>query len=252
MRRIKIIFSYDGSEFFGYQKQPNKRTVQGVIEHVLRQIDQEPILIVASGRTDALVHAAAQVAHFDVIRNSIKVEHFFQIFNRQLPQDIRVLAVEEVDAQFHARFDVSGKEYWYRFRSLKESQVSPFSTRYITYLKDEIDLDRINEICQKYIGTHDYAAFTTAPKTANTVRTIHQFNCSYDLHEQCYIIKINGTGFLQYMIRILVAFMLEIYRGKETLEMIDTLYKTKDKLYVNAKMAPNGLMLNHVEYEKKS
>jgi tRNA pseudouridine38-40 synthase len=252
MRRIKIIFSYDGSGFYGYQKQPNKRTVQGVIEYVLRKIDEVPIIIVASGRTDAKVHAAAQVAHFDVMRESIRVEHFFQIFKRQLPEDICVNVVEEVDADFHARFDVSGKEYWYRIRSLKESQVSPFSTRYITYVNDEIELDKINLICQKYIGTHDYAAFTTAPKTFDATRTIHSCSCSYAEKERCYIIKINGTGFLQYMIRILVAFMFEIYRGKESIEMIERLYVSKDKLYVHVKMAPNGLMLNHVEYKKKS
>ena len=252
MRRIKIVFSYDGSDFSGYQKQPNKRTVQSAIEYVLRKIDVKPIIIVASGRTDAKVHAIGQVAHFDVMRDSIKVHHLQHIFNRQLPPDIIVTHVEEVDSDFHARFDVTGKEYWYKFRTSKEQLKSPFTNRYITYVQDEIDVEKLNAIGKLYLGEHDFASFTTAPSHYNSVREIQAFNCEYDESEQCYIVKIRGTGFLQYMIRILVAYMFEIYRGREKRESIAWLYETKDKKYVHAKMEPNGLYLMEVYYANKS
>ncbi|GBU10923.1 tRNA pseudouridine(38-40) synthase [Erysipelotrichaceae bacterium] len=249
MKRMKIIFSYDGSSFSGYQRQPGKmRTVQGEIERILEKIDVKPILIVASGRTDAKVHAYAQVAHFDIERTTISADNLYNIFRCQLPADIVVHSVEHVDADFHSRFRVVNKEYWYKFRSTKRMDKSPFATRYITYVPDEIDVDKLNAICRAYIGTHDFAAFTTASKDVSAIRTISYFYCMYDESEKCYIFKIKGTGFLQYMIRILVAFMFEIYRGKELIEKIDELYLTADKEYVHVKMVATGLYLKEVEY----
>jgi len=249
VRRMKVVFSYDGSAFFGLQRQPGKRTIQGVLEHVLRKIDTEPINIVASGRTDAGVHALAQVAHFDVQRANIHHADFYRILQRQLPSDIAVLSVEEVPASFHARFSVTSKEYWYKFRSTQEMAQTPFSSRYYKYVKDEIDLERLNAIAARYVGTHDFTAFATMPEGYNCVRTIYHAYCAYDPKEQTYIFKIKGTGFTKYMVRILVGYMFEVYRGREDISMIEQLYESRDRLYVHTKCSPEGLYLIGVDYE---
>jgi tRNA pseudouridine38-40 synthase len=245
---MKLVFSYDGSSFFGLQKQPGKRTIQGVLEHVLRKVDVAPIAVVSSGRTDAGVHALAQVAHFDVERASMRAENFYHIFSRQLPTDIAVISVSEVPTSFHARFSVTSKEYWYKFRSLKESHPNPFASRYYTYVADAIDLARLNEIAAHYVGTHDFTAFTTMPAGFDCVRQIYAAYCEYDAVEETYIFKIKGNGFTKYMVRILVGFMFEIYRGREDITTIESLYASRDRLYVHTKMSPAGLYLVDVAY----
>ena len=250
MRRMKVVFSYDGSSFYGLQRQPNLRTVQGTIEYTIRKVDLAPISLVSSGRTDAGVHAIAQVGHFDVRRKTISAANFAHIFSKQLPSDILVASVEEVGLDFHARFDVESKEYWYKFRSLHEQQPTPFATRYYKYVPDVIDLNRLNEICQAYIGEHDFTAFTTMPEGYDCVREIYRAHVEYDPLEQTYIFKILGNGFTQYMVRILVGYMFEIYRGRETLDTIQMLYDTKDRKYVHTKVTAEGLYLYQVNYKK--
>jgi len=245
---MKLVFSYDGSAFFGLQKQPGKRTIQGVLEHVLRKVDKVPIRVVASGRTDAGVHAFGQVAHFDVCRSSLQADNFYYILQRQLPPDIVPLSVVEVSPDFHARFSVVSKEYWYKFRSTHEHDKSPFATRYYTYVPDKINLERLNAIAALYVGKHDFTAFTTMPEGYDCVREIYLAHCEYDLIEQTYIFKIKGTGFTKYMVRILVGFMFEIYRGREDIAMIEELYTLRDRLYVHTKMTPEGLYLANVNY----
>jgi len=251
MRRMKLVFSYDGSSFFGLQKQPGKRTIQGTLEHVLRKVDVAPISVISSGRTDAGVHATAQVAHFDVERTSLKAENFYHIFSRQLPTDIAVHSVCEVPLSFHARFSVTSKEYWYKFRSLKECEASPFASRYYTYVPDTIDVMRLNEIAALYVGTHDFTAFTTMPVDYDCVRQIYAAYCEYDAVEKSYIFKIKGNGFTKYMVRILVGFMFEIYRGREDISNISALYASRDRLYVHTKMSPAGLYLVSVDYARE-
>lgn len=248
MRRMKMLFSYDGSNFFGYQKQPNKRSVQATIEHVLRNLDVQPVHIVASGRTDAKVHACAQVAHFDMSRANISAENLQYIFFRQLPPDIQVHCVEEITREFHARFDVKMKEYWYKFRTPEQTARSPFNARYYTYIRHTPSLETLNRICLKYIGEHDFTAFSCMMANYDCRRTIYECSCNYDAKEDCYIFKIKGNGFLQYMVRMLVGFMLAIEHGKEDIEKIDQLYASKDRRYVNTKMPPEGLYLMKVTY----
>ena len=248
MRRIKITFCYDGSSFRGYQKQPKLRTVQGVLEHVLRKIDVEPILVSASGRTDAKVHALCQVAHFDIVRDSISADNLLYIFKRQLPPDIKVRNVEEVAPDFHARFDVKSKEYWYKFHSLKDVESTPFISRYYSFVPYEINLEHLNDILALYIGTHDFTAFTTMPEDYDCIRTIHHCYCIFDEKEQCFIIKIKGTGFMQYMVRILIGYAFEVYRGRETKASITDLFNSRNRQYVHSKMLPEGLYLVSVNY----
>lgn len=249
MRRMKMIFSYDGSGFSGYQRLPDKRTVQGTIEHTIRKVDIEPIRIVASGRTDAKVHALAQCAHFDVIRDNIRAENFQHIFNRQLPKDIQVLHVEEIDSDFHARFDVVTKEYWYKIKLINDDTYSPFTTRYFNFVKEAIDLERFNAIAKTFVGVHDYTAFCCMPEAYNCMREILYCYCEYDTIDRSYIIKIRGTGFMQYMVRIIIGFIFEVYNGHEERTKISELFETQDRIYVNSKMPAEGLYLKEVFYE---
>lgn len=251
MRRFKITYGYDGSGFKGSQKQPGIRTVQGEIERVLAKIDTEPIALVPSGRTDTSVHAINQVGHFDVSRENIGPENFLYMFKRQLPQDIIVSKVEEVDLTFHARFDATSKQYVYKLMSLAQTEKTPFTTRYYTFINESIDIEALNDILTCYVGTHDFTSFTVTPrrqKTIDNTRTIYQMYCAYNETEECYDIYIKGDGFLQYMIRIMVAFALDVLSGKEEKGTIGQLFETKDIHYVNSKLEPYGLYLQDIFY----
>lgn len=251
---MKIIYSYDGSGFAGSQKQPGKRTVQGEIEYVLRKVDEEPIALVPSGRTDSHVHALNQVAHFDLCLENIQAENFMYMFKRQLPNDIQVSSVEEVTDAFHARFDAVSKTYRYRFFDKTQQKKSPFTSRYIVNVDVDIDIEKMNAILSEYLGEHDFTAFTVTPRHKKNVEYIREiYQCYCELNEEigCYEVVIEGNGFLQYMVRILVGFAFDIHEGKDTIQTIKKLFENKDKKYLHVKAEPHGLYLSCVNYENK-
>lgn len=252
MRRMKITYCYDGSAFSGSQKQPKLRTVQGEIEAVLNRIEQTPVVLNPSGRTDHLVHALLQVAHFDIYLESIEPRNIQCMFDKQLPADIRVFSVEEVSKEYHARFDAISKTYFYRFKALDKTERSPFDARYYSYIPESFDIEKMNEILAEYVGIHNFTSFTVTPrrpKQIEYVKNIFACYCEYIAELDCYQFTITGDGFLQYMVRILVGFAFDIYNGKEKQSKIPELFATKDKEYIHAKAEPQGLYLAEVVYE---
>lgn len=245
--RCCITFSYDGSNFAGYQKQPKMRTVQGEIEKVLKEINgDKKVDIHASGRTDAGVHALNQRAHFD-IDIDITCDKLMKALNSMLPNDIYIKKVEEVDENFHARFNAIGKEYVYK---INMGEYNPLERNYVYQYNKKLDVVAM-ERGMKYIeGTHDFRSFTKIDEEKEDyVRTVSQTNLIRDTKDVNKITLVFvGTGFLRYMVRNIVGTLIEIGEGKRKSEDIITILKEMDRTKAGKIANAEGLYLKNVFY----
>lgn len=245
--RCCITFSYDGSNFAGYQKQPKMRTVQGKIEKVLKEINgDKKVDIHASGRTDAGVHALNQRAHFD-IDVDITCDKLMKALNSMLPDDIYIKKVEEVDENFHARFNAIGKEYVYK---INMGEYNPLERNYVYQYNKKLDVVAM-ERGMKYIeGTHDFRSFTKIDEEKEDyVRTVSQTNLIRDTKDVNKITLVFvGTGFLRYMVRNIVGTLIEIGEGKRKSEDIITILKEMDRTKAGKIANAEGLYLKNVFY----
>jgi tRNA pseudouridine38-40 synthase len=245
MRRIKCTISYDGTSFSGYQVQPNKRTVQSEIEAALQKIHKgSKVPVTASGRTDAGVHAFGQVFHFDT-PIEINGAGWQRALNANLPDDIYVKAVEVVDDNFHARFDVEKKTY--RYRVLNATAADVFRRNYVLHYPYSLDVDRMKQAATILVGTHDFTSFcSTRTAVEDKVRTIYQLDI---LKEQDEIIfEISGNGFLYNMVRIIVGTLLEIGAGKRQGDELTSILEKCDRTLAGKTAPANGLYLWRVVY----
>lgn len=245
--RFCITFSYDGSNFSGYQKQPKTRTVQGEIESVLKEInDNNKVDIHASGRTDAGVHALNQRAHFDLNVN-INEEKLFKAMNSMLPSDIYVKKVEKVDDNYHARFNAIGKEYVY---VINMGEYNPLERKYVYQYNKKLDVIAMERGLKYIEGTHDFRSFTKIDEEKEDyVRTVSQTNLIRDMREVNKITLVFvGTGFLRYMVRNIVGTLIEIGEGKRKSEDIITILNAHDRTKAGKIAEPEGLYLKNVFY----
>lgn len=242
MKRYKLVFSYDGSNFNGYQIQPNLRTVQNEMEKALSYINNEQTKIVSSGRTDAFVHANNQVGHCD-IKVNITEYKLKCALNSLLPEDIYVKKAEEVSNDFHARYDVKSKEYIYK---LNMGEYNPIERNYVYQYNKKLNLENIIESLQYIKGKHDFRAFTSDKNKINTIREIY----SIDILEKNDIltIKIKGNGFLKYMVRIIVGVLIKVGENKINPKEVEKIIESKDRRRAFFTSPPEGLYLNKVEY----
>lgn len=245
MGRIKCTISYDGTAFSGYQVQPNKRTVQSVIEEALKKIHKgSSVSITASGRTDAGVHAFGQVFHFESFLE-IDVNGWRRALNANLPSDIYVRSVSIVEESFHARFDV--KEKTYRYRILNADQADVFRRNYTFHYPFALDLERMRQATTALVGTHDFTSFCSS-KTAvsDKVRTIFCIDIIKDNDE--IIFEVKGNGFLYNMVRILVGTLLEVGAGKRQEVELSTILEKRDRALAGKTAPASGLYLWDVVY----
>lgn len=242
-----MTYTYDGTNFSGYQKQPKKRTIQQEIENVLKQInDNKNVVIYSSGRTDAGVHALNQKAHFEL---SIKIspDKLKKGMNSLLPEDIYIKNIVLVDDDFHARFDAIGKEYIYK---INLGEYNPIERNYIYQYCKKLDIVSMERGLKYLEGTHNFKSFVkTDPEIDDYVRTISQ---AYIIRDNKDINKITitfvGTGFLRYMVRNMVGILIEIGEGKRKPEEIINILKSENR-QVAGKTAPScGLYLRNVFY----
>lgn len=249
MQRYKVTLMYDGTAFAGFQRQPNKRTVEGVLTKVVNKMAKNPtpaIGVYGSGRTDAGVHALAQVVHFDLPFN-IPAESMRKGLNSLLPMDMEVTHVDLVAADFHARYDVSGKRYLYRM-DLGEFR-NPFKRNYTGHWKFPIDLAKINMALQDLVGEHDYTSFVASgAQTRTFVRTIYEATCHVDQHNNELIFEFYGNGFMYNQIRIMVGVLVEIGSGTRPVHDVLRLYQVKDRKQAQRTAPAAGLYLKHVYY----
>ena len=241
--RYLVTFSYDGSKFNGYQKQPNKNTVQDKLEEALAKIENKKVSIVASGRTDRGVHAINQKAHFD-LDVDITPEKLKMALNSLIPREIYVKKVSVVDSGFHARFNVISKEYIYK---INLGEYNPIEKDYIYQYNMPLDIKSMKKAIKKFIGVHNFKSFTAADDIKdNYERQI--FKASIDLKNDILSIKFIGTGFMRYMVRNIVGTLIAVGEHKIEISDIDMIFDSQDRKKA-CKTAPSeGLYLNNVKY----
>lgn len=211
-RRIRITVAYDGTEFHGWQAQPGLPTIQGALEKALSEIEGGHVAVAGSGRTDAGVHAAAQVAAF-TLENRIPLDNLRRAVNRLLPRAVRVLAAEEAPPGFHPRFDARAKTYEYR---IWRAEVCPPMRRlYVYHYPYPLDEARMAALAPLFEGQHDFTAFAASDDKdalgASKVRRIDSSAVWRDGGELIY--RVQGSGFLKHMVRILAGSLIEAGKG---------------------------------------
>ena len=177
-RNVKLIYQYDGSKFSGFQRQKAEKTVQGEIERLVEESFSQKISIISSGRTDKGVHAIEQVSNF-IIDDNIPLESIKRQLNKKLGKEIKILSIEETDIAFNARFDAKKRTYLYIMK--KEEDITPFESAYVTGIKENIDMCKMEKIMKRYIGKHNFGSFMKkdrAPK--NAIREIYSIKCGTD------------------------------------------------------------------------
>ena len=242
-----MTFSYDGSNFNGYQKQPNKRTIQGEIESVLKEINNgNSVIISSSGRTDAGVHALNQRAHFSMDID-ISSDRLIRGMNSLLPGDIYVKNINMVDDDFHARFSAIGKEYIYK---INMGEYNPLERNYIYQYCKKLDLIAMERGLKYLEGEHNFKSFTKSDDDIEDyVRKISETSINRDNKDvNKIVITFVGTGFLRYMVRNMVGLLIEIGEGKRKPEDVMDILKLEDRRFAG-KTAPScGLYLRNVFY----
>ena len=242
-----MVFSYDGTDFKGYQKQPKDRTVQGVLEDVLKKLNgNKEVSVVASGRTDAGVHAINQKGHVD-LDSEIDCDKFLNSANSLLPEDIYIKEIKPVSDNFHARFDAIGKEYIYQ---INMGEYNPLERKYVYQHNKKLDVVEMERAMKYLEGTHSFKAFTKSDDDREDyVRTLSQTNLIRDLKDVNKITLVFiGTGFMRYMVRNIVGMLIEIGEGKYKSEDIISIIKMKDRKKAGICAPACGLYLKDVFY----
>ncbi len=247
MRRIKIHVSYDGSDYHGWQVQPGLPTIQGTLEQVISEIEGQPVPVAGSGRTDAGVHALAQVAAFSM-RNPIPLENLLRAANRLLPPDIRVTQTEEVHDDFHPRYQAKAKTYEYRI--FQGEICTPFERRYVFHYPYPLRVENMIALAPLLEGDHDFTAFAATDERdelgASKVRSI--FGSQLAMEGDRLVYRVRGSGFLKHMVRNIVGVLLE--GGKGNVDAAAFLARLKPGCAIpTGPTAPaRGLFLISVEY----
>lgn len=244
MRRIRIIIEYDGTNYVGWQVQPNGVSVQQKLNEALLSVTGETIQVHGSGRTDSGVHARAQVGHFDTDAR-MRADKFAVAMNVNLPGDIRVLYAEECAPDFHARFAAKEKSYRYTLQLGEHAHV--FTRNTALHVHSRLDTDAMRRAAEDLLGEHDFRAFMSAGSTVeNTVRTVLSSGWTQDgayLHYD-----VTGNGFLYNMVRIIAGTMLEIGMHRLDEAAIRTALTTLNRSDAGATAPAHGLTLMRVKY----
>jgi tRNA pseudouridine38-40 synthase len=255
MRNLKLTLAYDGTEFHGWQVQPSLPTVQGLLAAALGRLTGENVLPQGSGRTDAGVHALAQVATVTTA-SAIPTENFAKALNDLLPPAIRILQVEEQVPDFHARKSACAKTY--RYRIFRGTVCPPFVARYVWHYPFPLDEAAMAAAAERFLGDHDFTSFAAvdAEKGLNeetsrgSVRRI--FFSSWQRGEEEFVYTVCGSGFLHHMVRNLVGTMLLAGKGTLAPADMDRILAARDRSAAGATAPACGLYLVNVEYEARA
>lgn len=244
MRNIKLLISYDGTEFSGWQRQPDRRTVQQCLEEALGRLTGTEPPTNASGRTDAGVHALGQVVHFfTVSRHSTEV--FVKALNAMLPPDIRVKGAWDMPQSFHATLDAKSKMYRYVIDN--GAIADPFRLRYADHVYYPLDVDAMNRSAQALVGRHDFRSFETNwPNRTSSVRTIFRLAAIRQGHEVR--IEVEADGFLYNMVRAITGTLVQVGIGRWPESKIGEVLRAEDRRQAGPTAPPQGLYLVVVRY----
>jgi tRNA pseudouridine38-40 synthase len=252
MRNLKVTVSYDGADFSGWQVQPDAATVQGTLASAIGRITGEKVLPQGSGRTDAGVHALAQVMTF-VTESSVPTGNFLRALNDILPASVRVLEVTEVPPEFHARHSARAKTY--RYRIYRESICPPFLARYVWHYPYPLDEEAMARAAPLVAGEHDFTSFAAVDpergrqredEPASNVRTI--FASVWERSGEELVYTVRGSGFLHHMVRNLVGTFILVGRGTLQPDDITRILEARQRSAAGATAPASGLYLVSVEY----
>ncbi len=249
-KRYKLTISYDGTHYSGWQKQTERVvSIQSLIQKALETVLREKISLLGSGRTDAGVHALAQIAHFstDATFQEVKLRHSL---NSLLPKDIRIHKIESVDDHFHARYSAIGKTYHYHLQT--SAVQNPFRRLYALHVPYPLDIPLLKEAANHFVGTHDFSSFANDAKKGaaakNAIRTIKKLAIIEE--ENSLRLEFEGSGFLYKMVRNIVGTLLEIATHKMQLKDLPALFAAKDRTRAPMAAPAHGLFLVKVDYPK--
>ena len=250
MRNIRLVSAYDGTDFCGWQRQPQAPSIQACLEDAIKKLTGADAQICGSGRTDAGVHAVHQVANFHTA-SPIPCTNLLKALNDHLPPTIRVRRVEDVPNGFHARYDVIAKTY--RYRILTTPVCSPLLWRFIWHYPYPLDRKRMAQAAQYFEGTHDFTSFAAADADEDSegksrVRTIRRSRLLWSPRSSMLVYEVTGQGFLRYMVRNIVGTLIEVGRGKLAPESIPEILTALDRARAGPTAPAQGLCLMNVEY----
>lgn len=246
MSTFKITLAYDGTDFNGWQRQPQGTSIQGLLEDALKELDGRDVTVTGAGRTDAGVHALAQVAAFSLER-AISPDALARAVNVRLPESVRIVSAEVAKETFQPRFDARAKTY--RYRIWNADVLSPFERRFAWHIIDRLDVDAMNAAAAWLVGTHDFAAFQgTGSDTATTERTVSHAVLRAT-HPALLAFDISGDGFLRYMVRNIVGSLVDVGRGRFPPSWLNDVLASRDRTRAGRTAPAHGLFLVGVEYE---
>ncbi len=258
MRNLKLVLAYDGSEFSGWQVQPDAATIQGTLASAIGRITGEKVLPQGSGRTDAGVHALGQVVTF-VIESNVPTSNLLKALNDVLPTSIRILEVEEVEAGFHARKSARAKTY--RYRMYRGAICPPFLARYVWHYLYPLNEEAMADAAGLVVGEHDFTSFaatdpdrlerdseSTGERAGNNVRCLHASQWEQDAENDLLVYRVRGNGFLHHMVRNLVGTFLEVGRGNLAATEIPAILEFRARGRAGPTAPARGLFLVNVEY----
>ncbi len=245
-RNVKLTIQYDGTDFFGWQRQPDARTVQGVIEGALAELFHQHVELQGASRTDRGVHAEGQVASA-ACPASIPTIRLCRAINGCLPSDVRVRDVKDVAPEFHARFAALGKHY--RYTIDRREVASPFRSRYALHYPYRLDVVTMREAARRFAGEHDFVSFqcTSDQAPASTVRLVHAVHVNESGRELS--IDVWGRSFLYKMVRTMVGTLIEVGRARHRPEWVTEILASRDRCRAGPTVAPHGLSLVRVYYD---
>ena len=244
MKRIMLTVAYNGTNYHGWQIQNNGITVQETLQNAIEKVLGKSIPVHGCSRTDAGVHAKMFCCHLDCDDN-IPFDAFLRGVNSVLPPDIAVLNCEDVNEDFHARFNAKGKTYVYNI--LNSNKKDPFLMPFVWQIERPLDIQKMNEFCKTLIGTHDFYGFSSSGRTVeNTVRTVSE--CSVTKENDIVKLKITGDGFLYNMVRIITGTAVDVSDGRLEVNCALSVFETKSREMAGVTAPPQGLFLEKVYY----
>lgn len=256
LRNIRLLLAYDGTDFSGWQRQPAAPTVQATVETALEQLLGEPATVYASGRTDAGVHAANQVANFKT-HSPIPCENLRKALNRLLPPSIIVKDARPVSDSFHARYQARAKSY--RYRLLMTPVASPFIARYAYHWPYPLDWRSMAQAARLLEGRHDFTSFAGAPRPADDrsrggeeesmQRTIFHSRLAWRARPRILLYEVRANGFLYHMVRNIVGTLIEIGRHRVAPGEMERILESRDRAQAGPTAPARGLCLWKVEYD---
>lgn len=249
MRRIRLRVAYDGTAYCGWQVQPEVPTIEGELNQAISRLTKEEIIVIGASRTDAGVHAKGNIAVFDT-ESTIPADRFVYALNPLLPEDIVVVASDEVEADWHPRHCDTEKTYEYKI--LNSKFPDPMRRRDTYHVSFDLDLEKMREAAGYLKGEHDFKSFCNVhTQVEDTVRTI--YDLEVEKEEELITIRVRGNGFLYNMVRILAGTLIGVGRGAIDPEQIPLILEAKDRQAAGMTVPPQGLRLVKIDYlEEKS